>query len=1168
MTKRKFYIFIILIQFVATGYLLSQSRPYEGPDDPAADIGAIRAGYMTGNRVRLKFSNSTEFGDWPEVAASKWPDDHTGQTMIDRLGVLIGAKVYIANDSIPVTDPQEIANRTDLDTLYFCQTKYRSPMMDENPAGTVQWGLYPVFGYFNENSETPAISNRTNSWPVEGWPSTGNQLKWPGEWNGRFGRGVQYADLESFFVANDAHDQEYLQTSSSIKYYPRPGVKIGDKRPDVTIQAGMPWGGIGVRVEVRGFQWNNLQCRDALFWEYNIANISDYDLPEVAFGYFIDNGFGGSVDVIGFYDKLVDMAYSWDLDGVGKGGLTPGVMGIAYLESPGILDDNIDNDDDGLTDEKRDNKAENLVGPYDGITDLGKFLAYYNRTEESLKEHWDADEDQDWTDGIDLNENGIYDFGEFAGDDVGLDGVGPSDLNYFGPDADGTECNHKPDFQDGVGSEPNFGPTDISESDMVGLTAFEMFYHPQSDPPSPRHDKAAWELIAGNQLIEYYGDPSNLIEMFGSGPFPLLQGRTERISIAEIHAYEDLAGLNSPEHSAPSLFKKKSVVQGIYEGDYRFVQPPIMPTLKATPGDGKVILTWDDLADKFSREPLLKGMNDFEGYKLYKSTDKFFADAEKLVDGFGNPIAKKPIFQCDLKDGITGFTNFATINGEGFYLGDDSGIQHYYVDENVENGRTYYYAITAYDFGIPEFAEGAGAAPSENNIVIDLDEDENIQFVGKNVQVVTPHQQAAGYTSADMISDKDSLIVGNGIVQSQIFDIKSVKDNNSYKIKFHVDTLDYQVSVSRNRHARDLLYCNSGFDIYDITDGDSIIYSESAKSYAGDNLLLLENKYGSELVHQKRYNWFLNYEKDIISEVIDGIQVKMQINSGTADYAPEKSGWIVGNSSMQVTPVTFDDFYYFPWQYEIIFTDNDSTSVTRVSKTTSITDINGERIGGDGLIGAFNFYVINRSFPDSTGECERLDLVIHDVNQNGVFDIATDYIIAGNTVSQGSRFKWSATVFVIDFHNVTDSTKMPKPNDAYVLDFHRPFLDTDEITFKFKPAVELSEDKLKNDMDDIKVVPNPYVATNAMEPAVSNHFLNQRRRLIFTHIPAQCTITIFTPSGVLVDEIHVDNPSENGLVHWDLLTRENLEIAAGIYIYHVKAKESGVEKIGKFAVIK
>jgi len=110
---------------------------------------------------------------------------------------------------------------------------------------------------------------------------------------------------------------------------------------------------------------------------------------------------------------------------------------------------------------------------------------------------------------------------------------------------------------------------------------------------------------------------------------------------------------------------------------------------------------------------------------------------------------------------------------------------------------------------------------------------------------------------------------------------------------------------------------------------------------------------------------------------------------------------------------------------------------------------------------------------------------------------------------------------------------------------------------------------LNEDMADIKVVPNPYIATNAMESAVSNPYLNQPRRLLFTHIPARCTIKIFTSSGVFVDEIKVtDNSAENGIVHWDMLTNEGLEIAAGVYLYHVKSEETGKEKLGKFAVVK
>jgi hypothetical protein len=142
---------------------------------------------------------------------------------------------------------------------------------------------------------------------------------------------------------------------------------------------------------------------------------------------------------------------------------------------------------------------------------------------------------------------------------------------------------------------------------------------------------------------------------------------------------------------------------------------------------------------------------------------------------------------------------------------------------------------------------------------------------------------------------------------------------------------------------------------------------------------------------------------------------------------------------------------------------------------------------------------------------------------------------------------------------------MPKPGDVYNVKFHGALKDSIFYTVN---ANSLAASKLKEDMKQIKVVPNPYIVTNTMEPFLSNRGLNQQRRLLFTHIPAQCAIKIFTSSGVFVRQIDVDNPQGDGTVLWDMLTKEGLEIAAGIYVYHVKSKATGDEKLGKFAVIK
>ena len=50
------------------------------------------------------------------------------------------------------------------------------------------------------------------------------------------------------------------------------------------------------------------------------------------------------------------------------------------------------------------------------------------------------------------------------------------------------------------------------------------------------------------------------------------------------------------------------------------------------------------------------------------------SDPEIITDGYGTPLFKKPIFQCDLADEKRGFTDFGLVNGMGYNLGEDTGI--------------------------------------------------------------------------------------------------------------------------------------------------------------------------------------------------------------------------------------------------------------------------------------------------------------------------------------------------------------------------------------------------------------------------------------------------------------------------------------------------------------
>jgi hypothetical protein len=855
--------------------------------------------------------------------------------------------------------------------------------------------------------------------------------------------------METYFVLNDAQDQEYLGPEDMTKYYPNPDKYIGKYRPDVSMQKNSPWGGLGLRVEVRGFQWNNPQARDAIFWEYNIANTSEYAIKDVCFGYWVDNQIGGDGDDdLGYFEEVQDLAYSWDVDGIGSGGFKAGMMGFAYLESPGLPENGEDDDLDGLVDEKRDNDAGMIIGAEDGISDIDNFLAFYKLKREDLREHYAGDEDQDWDDGEDLNGNGVYDLGESAGDDDGLDGVGPNDLNYTGPDEG--ECDHMPSFREGVGCEPDFNYTDVTESDMVGLTAFKLFAIPAHRAPYTnwfRNDKSLVNIMRQDSLMPYIGNISNLVEFFASGPFPLGKGRTERISMSELHSYDPLEGLTQENnYQAPALFRQKEIVQVIYERDYRFASPPEMPTLTATAKDGKVILTWDDKSDMKTRDPFLGNVNDFEGYKLFRATDKRFQDSEVITDGYGTPMFKKPIFQCDIKDDKNGFTEYGTVNGMGYYLGTDSGIKHYFIDENVINGREYYYAIVAYDSGAVNI--GPGIAPSENNIIVELNEAEEIDNISPNVVVVTPHQVAAGYEDDEIAIMDTTDIFGSGKIVPEIMANNALKANHVYGVTFNIDS---EKQINYYDHGMD--YYNTGIKVIDLTD-TVVVYEETPDKYFGTNILHDED---TDM-------WYLNNLSDIKTDVNDGMRLNITTSLIQSEYDYENSGWVTGFSTGKFHQTTQSAL--FPWDYDIVFGDTTEVLYTGRATTRRVLDEDGNNLRRylvSNTDAKFPFKVINKSFTDSTGAYEVLDLMYLDVNDNGEFDISIDKTFAGPLTENNI---WAGTAIVIDFIGLAPAD-IPKEGDEYHITYKRPFWSTD--TIKFKPVIKntLNEKELEETMKEI-----------------------------------------------------------------------------------------------------
>jgi len=131
--------------------------------------------------------------------------------------------------------------------------------------------------------------------------------------------------------------------------------------------------------------------------------------------------------------------------------------------------------------------------------------------------------------------------------------------------------------------------------------------------------------------------------------------------------------------------------------------------------------------------------------------------------------------------------------------------------------------------------------------------------------------------------------------------------------------------------------------------------------------------------------------------------------------------------------------------------------------------------------------------------------------------------------------------------------------DTLYLRTLKPFVDGDEFTFTaadFSEEVNLTED----DLDAIKVVPNPYMVSAQWEQS------QYTKRLLFTNLPTECTIKIYTLTGEFINSMEHDNAYDDSEA-WDLTTINRQEVAPGLYVFAVELP-NGQKHIGKFAIIR
>lgn len=1157
-----------------------------------------------GNRVLITFFNNGLLGGIGE-ARGEWPR---------------GSDVNYIGDVSPVVAlevPVDLNNDGVADTLVQHTLTNRGPRAGQGPrpGETDFWGFEPMAGFANNDgiNDRPAISIDPSTWP-DRWPDQPDWIDPSGdaEWNGFFGRDIFNADFETYFWTDDQNDR-FLQDRYNFI-------------PDSTDETR---NGQGLAMGIRGLQWSQFLAQDAMFYIYELTNTSTTTYPRVSVGLVVGtaagesavSGSGDTQDDLAFFDQANRIVYSWDADATNADGNDVGYVGYAFMESPGDPNDGIDNDGDGdpnqlnidgfpyvnptlagtnniftssefgprtiqegdpiiLIDQQTGERSTVFMG--NGPMSVVSQGVTYNLTpgivlEESERQITNRGDivtvteknllDEDLDGLIDEDEklhferrqqaitgeiitlpalryknyvglaeavgNGVattqdsIDYGflnpmiDEAGDD-GIDNDGDWDpiTNDVGADGRaGTGDNGEGDGRPTPG-EPNFDGLDKDETDQVGLSSFYYF-----TPPGAvrlNDDNQVWDAMApgfftpNEQLVS--DQASGGVDgdfIFSSGYFRLEPGQTVRFSLALVYG-EDLANITN----------NVKTIQEIYNRNYNFARPPEKPTLKAAVGDEKVTLYWNSVSEQ-SEDPVLG--KDFEGYKIYKSTDPNFLDPDRITDAFGNDALLKPIAQFDLDNGIRGLWQAAEdtsagnadpsyvfnpdlserVRGVPFYLGDDTGIVHAFVDTNVVNGQKYYYALASYDRGSIDFY------PAENNFSVTVREDASV-ITDINVVEVEPNTSVLGYEAGNVtgeVTQESGSATGDVFIE--VLDPLFLGDNTQYEISFA---------------------------------GDDDLKSSTFSVTADGNVVVQD----AEIL-------------DSESQIYDGMRVVFQNDESRFD--PDNSSWNNPEGMIEVLvregTLSNSPFWQFqgikaPYDYEIIFSDQiiatslDTVNgsgfqarntpavptyfkVRNATKGVDVPFALDETQGtADGILGDREFVYIYDSFGDS-------------LNMTYEFRIRYQSVIGAGRVPTGD---------------------LPQDGDIYTLGTYKSFRSNDSYSYTTS-ASGVNEETAKNQLDEVRVVPNPYVAAASWEGKLPPTITSGRgeRKIQFQNVPSGSVIRIFSVRGDLVRELRHENSIDRGFVDWDLKTRENLEVAYGVYYYHLDAPGVGT-KTGKIALIK
>lgn len=656
-----------------------------------------------------------------------------------------------------------------------------------------------------------------------------------------------------------------------------------------------------------------------------------------------------------------------------------------------------------------------------------------------------------------------------------------------------------------------------------------------------------------DSLKKWYSDGAPINYFIMTGPFSLLPDATVKSSVAVIMGNSGNVP-NKPDTA--DLMKNLRIAQQMFQRKFQGSGAPQTPKVTANAGDKQVLLAWDAEAEN-SRD-VLTGKENFEGYKIYRSDDLGKTWGTPVTDPYGNVIGYKPLKIFDLIDGIKGPD--PAFNQS---LGDDTGIKHSYVDENLINGVEYWYCVTSYTKGNQKsdsleqsYQSALGHSTMQANTVSAVPGVKAQNYVTPRYDpqsntggAIPPVGGVSnGLVKVDII--KPELITGDDYLVTFVDSVKQIVGTKTeYVLGFNLYRISaaHETTLVLDHH----LFSDKTGDNLPIVDGFRLTVLNSPSGVESIGWTKVK---GDTCTFDWRTKPVPKYRGRPAGQIIPETIYTLDDYRITVDTTPAGGLW--AHWYDYFTDVKQDTLQHLPLKVEVV---TDSANPIDVSANTWLFEF--------AVKAPWDTYRIN--YYSALG----WDLIPggrgYTRASSGYYEMYTDVLDLERMLVNASTHDTTYTGLYLFTNNFPDvyvnadgdtvrrRAVAPSYGDQFTIRTYKPFRK--EIRYEFRTQRMNFSATQDIDLEKIRVVPDPYVVANIWEV---NQF---GKKLMFNHLPNQCKISIFTVSGDRV--VDIDHNNNTGYEFWNMRTYNDQYIAYGLYVY-VVSTSTGQKKVGKFLVIK